>query len=92
MKDNSINTGNPGMAPAVTDGINMQVSTHSNGLMFEQSIGNQRNQFHLGLATSSTNIKKMLDSKIKHTNVIDRSNARSFEMSEQLKSLINLKL
>jgi len=62
---NGTYTGTVAMAPPVSAGIAMQANAHSVGLMFEQSVVQQQNQFQLGISSSIMNVKKIARVKIK---------------------------
>ena len=62
---NQINTEIVGMSVAVPAAISMQVSAHSTGLMYEQSVLNQHRDSLIGLSNSVMGIKKMGSRKLK---------------------------
>jgi hypothetical protein len=62
---NQINTEIVGISPAVPTAISMQVSAHSTGLMYEQSVLNQHRDSLIGLSNSVMGIKKMGSRKLK---------------------------
>jgi hypothetical protein len=64
-KQNQINTEIVGMSPSVPAAISMQVSAHSTGLMYEQSVLNQHRDSLIGLSNSVMGIKKMGSRKLK---------------------------
>lgn len=86
MEDNNTtnDTMNLGSASAVANGTSMQVDAHSNGLKFEQSIGQQQNHFQTGLTASTTNIKHILNFKAKRANILERSNIRYIKLANKL--------
>lgn len=47
------------MSSTIGAALSMQANSHSVGLMFEQSVSQQQNQFQLGLSSSVMNIKKI---------------------------------
>lgn len=62
---NQINTGVVGMASSVPSAISMQVSAHSTGLMYEQSVLNQQRDSLIGLSNSVMGVKKMASGRLK---------------------------
>ncbi|MEY8760529.1 RebB family R body protein [Chryseobacterium tongliaoense] len=63
---NEVNTEVVGMSAAVTSAMNMQVSAHSTGLMFEQSVANQQKDFLVSLSNSVMGYKKVLGRKLRY--------------------------
>ncbi|WP_312993749.1 RebB family R body protein [Chryseobacterium flavum] len=62
---NQINTEITGMSPTVPTAISMQVSAHSTGLMYEQSVTNQQRDSLIGLSNSVMGIKKIGSRRLK---------------------------
>lgn len=69
---------------STSDGNSMQAIAHSSGLLFQQSISNQKNHFNVNSSNLATDVLKILDSNIKKSNVVDRSNIRLLELKNSI--------
>ncbi len=65
-----------GMAAAQAAGSKMQVSAHSQGLMFENATSQQQNNFQIGLSASVIDIKKIFELKTKQHSIVGVRNSR----------------
>ncbi|MDH6250310.1 hypothetical protein M2347_000037 [Chryseobacterium sp. H1D6B] len=67
---NKVNTQVVGMSTAVSEAITMQVSAHSTGLMFEQSVLNQQRDFLTAASNSVMGCKKLSGRKLRYEEII----------------------
>lgn len=80
MENENVNTEVVATATTVPTAMAMQVSAHSVGIMFENSVTHQQNQFQQGLSNTVLSFKKLAVKKQKISKELRKSRFDKFNL------------